>query len=235
MAASQPVAIVTAASRGMGAATARELAARGYRLALFATSNAIDALAEELGALAVQGSVSEPADLDRLVRATLGRYGRIDAVVNNTGHPPTGDLLQITDDAWHQAMDLVLLNVVRLARLVTPLMEQAGGGAIVNISAFAAVQPDADFPVSGVLRAGLASFTKLYADRYAPARIRMNTILPGFIDSYPESAARIAQIPAGRYGTVSEIAHTVAFLLSGDAGYITGQNILVDGGMVKGI
>jgi len=235
MAASQPVAIVTAASRGMGAATARELAARGYRLALFATSNAIDALAEELGALAVQGSVSEPADLDRLVRATLGRYGRIDAVVNNTGHPPTGDLLQIADDAWHQAMDLVLLNVVRLARLVTPLMEQAGGGAIVNISAFAAVQPDADFPVSGVLRAGLASFTKLYADRYAPARIRMNTILPGFIDSYPESAARIAQIPAGRYGTVSEIAHTVAFLLSGDAGYITGQNILVDGGMVKGI
>lgn len=228
------VAIVTAASKGMGAATARELARRGYRLALLATSDAVTRLADELGAVAIQGSVAELDDLQRLVETTQSRYGRIDAVVNNTGHPPKGDLLAIADADWHRALDLVLLNVVRLARLVTPLMEKTGG-AIVNISAFGAVEPGAAFPVSSVLRAGLASFTKLYADRYAAAGIRMNSILPGFIDSYPVKDEVLAQIPARRYGTVDEIAKTIAFLLSDDAGYITGQNILVDGGLVRGI
>lgn len=229
------VAIITAASKGMGAATARELARRGYRLALFATSDAVKKLADELGGLAVQGSVTEPADLERLVATTHRHYGRVDALVNNTGHPPKGDLLAIADADWHGALDLVLLNVIRLARLVTPLMEKAGGGAIVNISAFGAVEPGAAFPVSSVLRAGLASFTKLYADRYAAARIRMNSLLPGFIDSYPAKDELIAQIPARRYGTVDEVAKTIAFLLSDDAGYITGQNILIDGGLVRGV
>ncbi|MGK9233697.1 SDR family oxidoreductase [Inquilinus limosus] len=235
MTTTERVAIVTAASKGMGAAIARELARRGYRLALFATSDAVEALAAELGGIAVRGSVTEPADLQRLVDATLDRWGRIDALVNNTGHPPKGDLLAIPDADWHLGLDLILVNVVRLARLVTPAMEQAGKGAIVNISAFGAVQPGAAFPVSSVLRAGLSAFTKLYADRYAASGIRMNSILPGFIDSYPEKPELIAQIPAKRFGTVGEIAATAAFLLSDDAGYITGQNLLVDGGLVKGI
>ncbi|MGL4963907.1 MAG: SDR family oxidoreductase [Inquilinus sp.] len=235
MSTTEQVAIVTAASRGMGAAIARELAQRGYRLALFATSDAVTALAQELGGIAVQGSVTEPADLQHLVDATLERYGRIDAVVNNTGHPPKGDLLALPDGDWHLGLDLVLVNVVRLARLVTPAMERAGKGAIVNISAFGAVQPGAAYPVSSVLRAGLSAFTKLYADRYAAAGIRMNSVLPGFIDSYPETPELIAQIPSRRFGTVEEIAATTAFLLSDEAGYITGQNLLVDGGLVKGI
>ncbi|WP_343716421.1 SDR family oxidoreductase [Inquilinus sp.] len=235
MSTTERVAIVTAASKGMGAAIARELAQRGYRLALFATSGAVTALAEELGGIAVQGSVTEPADLQRLVDATLERYGRIDAVVNNTGHPPKGDILAIPDADWHLGLDLILVNVVRLARLVTPAMERAGKGAIVNISAFGAVQPGAAYPVSSVLRAGLSAFTKLYADRYAAAGIRMNSVLPGFIDSYPETPELIAQIPSKRFGTVEEIAATTAFLLSDEAGYITGQNLLVDGGLVKGI
>jgi len=235
MSTTERVAIVTAASKGMGAAIARELARRGHRLALFATSDAVTALAAELGGIAVRGSVTEPADLQRLVDATLDRYGRIDALVNNTGHPPKGDLLAIPDADWHLGLDLILVNVVRLARLVTPAMERAGKGAIVNISAFGAVQPGSAFPVSSVLRAGLSAFTKLYADRYAASGIRMNSILPGFIDSYPETPELIAQIPAGRFGTVEEIAATAAFLLSDEAGYITGQNLLVDGGLVKGI
>ncbi|KGM32445.1 SDR family oxidoreductase [Inquilinus limosus] len=235
MGTTERVAIVTAASKGMGAAIARELARRGYRLALFATSDAVTALAQELGGIAVQGSVTEPADLQRLVDATLERWGRIDALVNNTGHPPKGDLLAIPDADWHLGLDLILVNVVRLARLVTPTMEQAGKGAIVNISAFGAAQPGAAFPVSSVLRAGLSAFTKLYADRYAEAGIRMNSVLPGFIDSYPEKPELIAQIPAKRFGTVEEIAATTAFLLSDEAAYITGQNLLVDGGLVKGI
>jgi len=230
-----PVAIVTAASKGMGAAIARELHARGYQLALLARSDNLQEIASETQALAVQGSVTEPSDLEQLVSQTLDRYGRIDAVVNHTGHPPKGDLLAIPDADWHTGLDVVLMNVVRMARLVTPVMEKAGRGAIVNISTFAAFEPDADFPVSASLRAALGSFTKLYADRYAQAGIRMNNILPGFIDSLPEKADRKARIPMGRYGTVDEVAKTTAFLLSDDAAYITGQNILVDGGLVRGL
>ncbi|MBF9233617.1 SDR family oxidoreductase [Microvirga alba] len=230
-----PVAIVTAASQGMGAAIAKELHARGYRLALLARSDNLQAIARETEALAVQGSVTEPADLERLVKTTLDRYGRVDAVVNHTGHPPKGDLLAIPDEDWHKGLDVVLMNVVRMARLVTPVMEKAGKGALVNISSFAAFEPDPDFPVSAALRTALASFAKLYADRYAKAGIRMNNLLPGFIDSLPEKSDRMARIPMGRYGTMAEVAKTTAFLLSDDAGYITGQNIMVDGGLVRGL
>ena len=231
----KPVALVTASSQGMGEAIARELRARGYELALMARTERVVAVADELGGLAMQGSVTEPADLERFVKLAMERYGRIDAVVNHTGHPPKGDLLAIPDADWHLGLDVVLLNVVRMARLVTPIMEKAGRGAIVNISTFAAFEPDPDFPVSASLRTALAAFTKLYADRYARAGIRMNNVLPGFIDSLPEKADRKARIPMGRYGTAEELAKTVAFLLSEDAGYVTGQNLLVDGGLVRGL
>lgn len=230
-----PVAIVTAASKGMGAAIARELAARGYRLALMARSEGIETLADELGGVALRGSVTDAADLERLVTLARERFGRIDAVVNHTGHPPKGELLAIPDSDWHLGLDVVLMNVVRMSRLVTPLMAGAGGGAIVNVSSFAAFEPDPDFPVSASLRTALAAFTKLYADRYARDGIRMNNVLPGFIDSLPEKPERKARIPLQRYGSVEEIAKTVAFLLSRDAGYITGQNIMVDGGLVRGL
>jgi len=230
-----PVAIVTAASQGIGAAIARDLYRRGYRLAVMSRSDGIDALAREVEAVAVRGSVTEPADLQRLVAEAMSRFGRIDAVVNHTGHPPKGDLLAIPDEDWHSGLDVVLLNVVRMARLVTPHMEASGRGAIVNVSTFAAVEPDPDFPVSAALRTALSAFTKLYASRYAKTGIRMNNVLPGFIDSLPEKPGRTARIPMGRYGTVGEIAKTVGFLLSADAAYITGQNILVDGGLVAGL
>ena len=188
-------AIITAAGRGMGAAIARELAASGYQVALMSNSGGAETLAGELDGLGLTGSVTSPNDLKNLVDQTVAAYGRIDAVINNTGHPPKGPLLEISDEQWHLGLDMVMLNVVRMARLVTPVMKKQGGGAIVNISTFAAFEPDPAFPVSCTLRAALATFTKLYADRHAADGIRMNNILPGFIDSYPESDEILSRIP----------------------------------------
>ena len=229
------VAIVTAAGRGMGAAIARELDAEGYALALLSPSGAAEKLAEQLGALGMTGSVTETSDLERLVDETLARHGRIDAVVNNTGGVPKGDLLEHDDAAWYASLDMVLLNVVRMARLVTPVMREQGSGAIVNISTFCAFEPSLDFPLSSTLRAGLGSFTKLYAERYAADNIRMNNILPGYIDSLPHGEDTAAKVPMRRIGSVAEIAKTTAFLLGEGAGYITGQNLRVDGGITRSV
>ena len=230
-----PVALITAASRGIGAATARELASRDYDVVLMARSPEVHDLATELGGIAMQGSVTDPADLARLVSTTTDALGRIDAVVNNTGHPPKGDLLDISDADWHLGLDVVLLNVVRLSRLVTPIMEAQGAGSIVNVSTFAAYEPRPAFPVSATLRAALGSFAKLYADRYASQGIRMNNVLPGFVDTYPVDDATRAEIPLGRAATPAEIAQTIGFLASDEASYITGQNIRVDGGITRGV
>lgn len=231
----EQVAIVTAAGRGLGAAVAGELAACGYRLALMSNGGGAVALADQLGGIGMTGSVTEPADLERLVERTITEHGRIDAVVNNTGHPPKGPLLEISDDEWHAGLDMVVLNVIRMARLVTPIMVEQGSGSIVNVSTFAAFEPSPAFPVSASLRAALAGFTKLYADRYAAAGIRMNNVLPGFMDSYPESDDVLARIPQGRYAAVAEVARTVRFMLSDDASYLTGQNLRVDGGLSRSV
>jgi len=231
----RPVALITAAGRGIGAACGRELAECGYAVALMSPSPNAERLAGELDGVGMRGDVTRPDDLEALVRLALHRWGRIDAVVNNTGAAATGDLLHLADEDWHAGMDLMLLNVIRLARLVTPAMEQQGGGAIVNISSLSARQPNPSFPVSSVIRAGLGAFTKLYADRYAKSGIRMNTVLPGWVDSYPLEEAIRAQIPLGRPATVAEVAKTVRFLLSQDAGAITGQQIVIDGGSGKSV
>lgn len=229
------VAIVTAASQGIGAACARELARQGYRIVLMARSEEVLRLAEELGGVAIRGSVMESSDLDRLVELTMKTHGRIDAVVNNTGHPARGELLELSDQAWHEGLDLLLLSVVRLTRRVTPIMEQQGGGAWVNISTAGAVEPSLSFPISSAIRASLAAFTKLYADRYGASAIRMNNVLPGFADSYEVDAATLATIPMGRSGSVAEMAQAVAFLVSDQASYITGQSLRLDGGMTRSL
>jgi NAD(P)-dependent dehydrogenase (short-subunit alcohol dehydrogenase family) len=231
----QKVALITAAGSGMGAAIARRLATDGYRVAVLSSSGKGEALARELGGVGVTGSNREVADLERLVTLAVDTYGHIDAVVNSAGHGPKGPLLELSDDDWHLGMEVYFLNVVRSSRLVTPLMLAHGGGSVVNISTFATFEPDSHFPTSGAFRSSLAAFTKLYADQYAAHNIRMNNILPGFIDSLPEKPAFRERIPMGRYGTVQEIAATAAFLLSDGARYITGQNIRVDGGITRSV
>lgn len=229
------VAIVTAGGSGMGAAVARRLAADGFKVAILSSSGKGEALANELGGLGVTGSNQSSGDLQRLVDRALQRWGRIDVLVNSAGHGPKGPLLEITDAQWHQGLDVYFLNVVRPTRLVTPHMVRQGGGAIVNISTAWAFEPSAMFPTSAVARTGLAAFTKLFADEYAARKVRMNNVLPGWIDSLPQTDARRDSVPMQRYGTAEEIAATVAFLVSEGAGYITGQNIRVDGGLMRSV
>ncbi len=227
------VALVTAASSGIGAACASELASRGYSIVLMARSDDVHRVASGIGGAAMQGSVTNPDDLESFVEFAVERFGRIDALVNNTGHPPRGALLNLSDDEWHDGLDLLLLNVIRAARLVTPIMEREGGGSIVNVSAFGAVEPSLDYPVSSTIRAALSNFAKLFADRYASLGIRMNNVLPGWIDSHPVDEETSQTIPMRRAGHVSEVAKTVAFLLSEEASYITGQSIRIDGGLTR--
>jgi len=229
------VAIITAGGSGMGAGAARKLAADGYQVAILSSSGKGEALAEELGGIGVTGSNQSNEDLGPLVDRTVERWGRIDALVNSAGHGPRGPLLEISDDDWHQGMEVYFLSAVRPTRLVTPVMQRQGGGAIVNITTFATFEPDPAFPTSGVFRAGLAAYAKLFADRYAADNIRMNNVLPGFIDSLPEKEGVAERIPMRRYGRTGEVAELIAFLVSERAGYITGQNIRMDGGLTRSV
>jgi NAD(P)-dependent dehydrogenase (short-subunit alcohol dehydrogenase family) len=233
--AQKKVAIVTAGGSGMGAAAARKLADDGFRVAILSSSGKGEALAQELGGIGVTGSNQSNDDIRRLVDKVTGEWGRVDVLVNSAGHGPRAPILEITDEDWHRGMDVYLLSAVRPSRLVAPLMVRQGGGTIINISTFAAFEPDPVFPTSGVFRAGLAAFTKLFADKYAADNVRMNNVLPGFIDSLPEKAEFRGRIPMGRYGKMSEIAAVIGFLASEGGGYITGQNLRVDGGITRSV
>ncbi len=228
------VAIVTAAGSGIGAGIARKLVADGYKVALLSRTEKVTKLASELGGIALQGSIMEPQDIEKLIQLTVDTYGHIDAVVNSAGHAPKGPLLDLSDDDWQAGFEMNLLSVIRMTRLVTPLLVKNGGGSIVNISSYCAFEPESDFPMT-ILRAAVGAWTKLYADLYAPVNIRMNAVLPGFISSLPEKEDRRARIPMGRYGKVEEIAEVAAFLLSDAASYVTGQNLKVDGGLARSI
>lgn len=231
----EKVAIVTAGGSGMGAAAARRLAAEGFKIGILSSSGKGEALAQQLGGIGITGSNQSNEDLQRLVDGVIQKWGRIDVLVNSAGHGPRAPILDISDEDWHKGMETYLLNVIRPTRLVTPYMQRQGGGAIINISSAWTFEPSELFPTSAVFRAGLASFSKIFADQYAGDNIRMNNVLPGWIDSLPATQERRDAVPLKRYGSSEEIAATIAFLASQGAAYITGQNIKVDGGVTRSV
>lgn len=233
--ATQKVAIVTAAGSGMGASAARKLASDGFHIAILSSSGKGEQLAKELDGVGVTGSNQSIDDLKKLTDLAVNEWGRVDVLVNSAGHGPKGPILEISDEDWILGMETYFLNVVRPTRLITPIMQQQRSGVIINISTYAVFEPDPAFPTSGVFRAGLAAFTKLFSDQYASENIRMNNILPGFIDSLPEKKEFRDRIPMRRYGRTDEIADVISFLASAGAAYITGQNIRVDGGITRSV
>ena len=231
----EKVAIITAGGSGMGAETAKKLAADGFRVAILSSSGKGEALSQQLGGIGLTGSNESNEDLSALTGRVVEEWGRIDVLVNSAGHGPRAPVLELTDEDWHRGLEVYFLNVVRPTRLVAPVMQQQKSGVIINISTFAAFEPDPVFPTSGVFRAGLAAYAKLFSDQYAAHNVRMNNVLPGFIDSLPEREEFRDRVPMLRYGKTEEIAAVIAFLASDGGGYITGQNIRVDGGITRSV
>ena len=233
-------AIVTGASEGIGKGIARALAREGVDVAICARRKGpLELTAAEIAKESGRKIVAFPADLtkpdeaENFIRQAHAALGRIDILVNNAGSSPGGVLEHLSEADWAQSLQLKFMGYVRCMKHVLPIMQKQKSGVIINISSFSAVEPDPVFPTSSVFRAGLAAYTKLFADKYAADNVRMNNVLPGFIDSLAEKSEFRERIPMGRYGHVAEVSDVVAFLASSGAGYITGQNIRVDGGITR--
>ena len=229
------VVALIASGTGMGADAAKHLHSKGYDIAIMSSSGKGEKLAKDLNGLGFTGSNLLSKNIKDFIDMVYKKYGKIDVLVNSAGHGPKGDILKINDEEWVKGLEVYFLNVVRATRIITPIMQKQNNGSIINISTFAIFEPDASFPTSGVFRAGLAAFTKIYADKYAKYNIRMNNVLPGFIDSLPAKEEFLKKIPLQRYGKVSEISTVVEMLASDGGAYITGQNIRVDGGITRSV
>lgn len=231
------VALIVGGGRGIAGAAVRALAADGFRVAAMSPSGSAMELARSLGGVGLEGSNRSVADLEAITDLALSAFGRIDVVINSSGHAARKPVLEISDDEWAEGYELYLLNVIRMARIVTPHLLAAGGGSIVNVSTSSPYEPNPNYPVSGTFRAALGSFTKLYSDEYGPSGIRMNNVLPGFTREDPGTvpAEWTTRIPLRRAAATEEVASVIRFLASGESSYITGQNIRVDGGASRSV
>ena len=243
------VALMTGTGQGIGKGCAIEMAKAGYKVSLMSPSHRSVELAQELGGIGRSGSVLDVDDLQAMVDDTIDKFGRIDAVISNMGHGGSvpeaiktvgfdpdfdGPLLEHPDELWHESLDMYVLNVVKLARVITPIMIEQGGGTFVNLSSMNTIEPRAPYPMS-MLRGALHSFAKLYGDRYARHNISMNNLMPGFCENVNLSEHARKSIPAQRPATFEEIGKACVFLASEGARYINGQNILSDGGMNRAV
>ena len=229
------IALLIAAGSGMGADAAKRLSKDGFKIGIMSSSGKGEQLARKLNGIGFTGSNKNPKDIKKFIDIVIKKWGRIDVLVNSAGHGPKDEILKISDNEWFTGMETYFLNVVRATRIITPIMKKQKNGSIINISTYAVFEPEKSFPTSGVMRAALSSFTKIYADKYAKFNIRMNNILPGFIDSLKPKKEFIERVPLKRVGRVKEISSVISLLASKDGSYITGQNIRVDGGITRSV
>jgi 3-oxoacyl-[acyl-carrier protein] reductase len=235
-------AIVCGASAGIGLAIAEALAEEGANVAMFARRrDVLEQEADRIGALAVRGDLTNPADLGRLVDRTVTAFGGIDILVNNGGGPPRSSALEIDDDLLEAAVELLLYSAVRLTNLCIPHLRRSGRGRVVNITSSTVREPADNLALSNALRPGVVGWAKSLARELGPDGVTINSIAPGRIDTerlaevYPEgpSEADLLPIPLRRLGTTREIADVVCFLCSDRASYVTGSVVAVDGGLTR--
>ena len=251
------VALVTAASKGLGKASAKTLAEEGARLAICARSDSLDQAAAEIrgetGAevLAIRADLSVPADIRRFVQTSLDHFGRIDILVANAGGPPPGNFLDLSPEDWQEAANLTLMSAVRLCYAVVPAMLEQGSGSIVAIQSISVKQPIDNLILSNSIRMAVIGMLKSMANELGPMGIRVNSINPTFTrtervtqlmenrakangTTVEEEAARVAaSIPLRRMGDVEEFGRAVAFLASPAASFIHGHALMFDGGAAR--
>jgi 3-oxoacyl-[acyl-carrier protein] reductase len=237
-------AIVCGASAGIGLGCAESLATEGANVAMLARRREVlEREADRLGALAVRGDVTNPRHLERLVEQTLDAFGGIDILVLNSGGPPRGTALEVTDEQVEEAVELLLLSAIRLTRLCRQALEASGHGRIVAITSSTVREPVDGLALSNAIRPGLTGWLKTVSRQLGPSGVTVNAVAPGRIDTerlkevYPDgpTEADLATIPLGRFGTARELGDIVCFLASDRAAYITGSTIDVDGGLLRGL
>ena len=237
-------ALVCGASSGLGLASAEALAAEGANVTMFARRrDVLEREADRIGALAVRGDVSLPQDLERVVSTTLEAFGGLDILVWNSGGPPAGTGTDVTPDALEQAIESMLTPAVRLVGLSLPHLDRSGGGRIIAITSIAAKEPTAHLALSNTLRPAVTGWLKTLATELGPRGITVNCVAPGRIATprleylYPDGPTeeQLSDIPLRRWGEPREFGDVVCFLASERARYVSGQTVVVDGGLQKAL